>query len=121
VYLDPDGCTSLLDWQLVQRGPWYLDVGYHIATMLTVEDRRSHEAALIGHYLERLAAAGIDPPDGGAVEHGVRRGLIHGFYLWGITLKVKPEIIASLLERLGTAVDDHGGWSEIGAGPDACG
>jgi hypothetical protein len=110
VYLDPGGRTSFLDWQLVQRGPWYLDVGYHVAAMLTVDDRRAHEAALVAHYLDRLAAAGVDPPGGADVERGLRLGLVHGFYLWGITLKVRPEIIASLLERLGTAVDDHGGW-----------
>jgi hypothetical protein len=115
VYLDPDGRTTLLDWQLVQRGPWYIDVGYHIATMLTVEDRRAHEDALVAHYLARLAAAGVDPPAGDAVEHGLRLGVLHGFFLWGITLKVRPEIIAALLERLGTALDDHGGWPGIGA------
>jgi hypothetical protein len=117
VYLDREGRTSFLDWQLVQRGPWYLDVGYHIATMLTVDDRRGHEAALVSHYLERLAAAGVDPPAGADVERGLRRGVLHGFYLWGITLHVKPEIIAALLERLGTAVDDHGGWPDIGRNP----
>jgi len=114
VYLDPDGRTSLYDWQVVQRGPWYLDVGYHVAAMLTVEDRRSHERSLVAHYLERLAAAGIEQPDAGEVEQGLRRGLLHGFFLWGITLKVKPDIITALLERLGTAVDDHGGWAAAG-------
>jgi hypothetical protein len=94
----------------VQRGPWYLDVGYHVAAMLTVEDRRSHEGALVQHYLDRLAAAGVERPASGTVEDGLRRGFLHGFFLWGITLKAKPVIITALLERLGTALDDHGGW-----------
>lgn len=45
----------------VQRGPWYLDVGYHIASALTVEDRRAHEDELVRHYLDRLVAAGGTP------------------------------------------------------------
>ena len=28
LYLDSDGNPCIVDWQLVQRAPWYLDVGY---------------------------------------------------------------------------------------------
>ncbi len=33
--------------------------------------------------------------------------MVHGFFLWGITTKVQPDVIATLLHRLGTAVADH--------------
>ena len=56
-FLDGAGRPSLLDWQLAQRGPWYLDVGYHIGSALTVSDRRSSEDDLIRHYLDELRAA----------------------------------------------------------------
>ncbi len=107
LYLDGHGRPSLVDWQLVQRGPWWVDVGYHVAATLSVEDRRRSERDLVEHYLARLRAAGVDPGSEGDVSRGLRRGMVHGFYLWGITLMVDPAITTVLLERLGTAVDDH--------------
>jgi Phosphotransferase enzyme family len=114
IYLDGLGRPSLLDWQLVQRGMWYLDVGYHIASTLTIDDRRSTEWDLLRHYLDRLAAAGVKPPSWDAARTGLRRGIIHGFFLWGITLKVEPAVISVLLERLGTAAADHDSFAAIG-------
>jgi hypothetical protein len=113
VYLDPAGRPSLLDWQLVQRGPWYLDVGYHIATMLSVEDRRANEAALVAEYVDRLVVGGIERPGAREVERALCLGFVNGFYLWGITLRVEPAAIAALLERLGTAVDDHDAYRAL--------
>lgn len=113
LYLDGGGRPSFLDWQLVQRGPWYLDVGYHIASTLTVADRRAAERDLVRHYLDRLAARGVDPPGEDDAWLGVRRGMVHGFFLWGITLKVEPAVTTTLLERLGTAVADHDAFAAI--------
>ena len=45
---------------------------------------------------------------------GLRRRFLHGFYLWGITLKVDPRKTTVLLERLGTAVADHDAYAEVG-------
>jgi hypothetical protein len=108
VFLDGDGHPGICDWQLVQRGPWYLDVGYHLAAVLDVADRRGAEDDLVREYLDRLAAAGIDAPSWDDAWDGIRRGVVHGFFLWGITLKVDPAITNRLLERLGTAAADHG-------------
>ena len=58
LFLDAAGQPSLLDWQLVQRGMWYVDVGYHIASTLTVEDRRASERELLRHYLEQPGRTG---------------------------------------------------------------
>ena len=108
LFLDAGGRPAFVDWQLVQRGPWYLDVGYHIASTLTIEDRRHSERDLLRHYLDHLAARGVDAPAWDDAWRSIGRGMLHGFYLWGITLKVDPAITTALLERLGTAVDDHG-------------
>ncbi|MBL7489646.1 aminoglycoside phosphotransferase family protein [Frankia sp. AgB1.9] len=107
LYLDGAGRPSFVDWQLVQRGPWYLDVGYHLASALTVEDRRGAERDLVRHYLDRLRAGGVEPPAWDDAWLGVRRGIVHGFFLWGITLRVDPAVTALLLTRLGTAAADH--------------
>ncbi len=114
VYLDGAGRPSFLDWQLVQRGPWYIDVGYHLASALTVADRRSAEEPLLRHYLEQLSLAGVDAPSWDEARQGIRRGILHGFYLWGITLKVEPAVTRVLLERLGTAADDHDAFAAVG-------
>lgn len=117
VFVDADGRPQLVDWQTVQRGPWYIDVGYHIASAIPIEQRRTHERALVRHYLERLAAHGVtDIPDEDEAWRGVRRGMVHGLYLWGITQKVHPSITTELLTRIGTAVDDHDVFAELARG-----
>ena len=113
VFLDGAGRPSFLDWQLVQRGPWYLDVGYHLTSALTVDDRRANERDLVRHYLDRLAAAGVDAPSEDDAWEGIRRGVLHGFYLWAITLKVDPAITTELLVRLGTAAADHDALASV--------
>jgi hypothetical protein len=113
VFLDGQRRPSFLDWQLVQRGMWYIDVGYHIASALPVQQRRRSEEELLRHYLDRLAAGGVAVPNWDDARLGVRRGMVHGFFLWAITLKVAPPIIASLLHRLGTAVADHDALASV--------
>jgi hypothetical protein len=113
VYLDGEGQPSLLDWQTVQRGPWYLDVGYHIASALTVEDRRRNEKDLVRHYLGELRAAGVEVPSREDPWLGIRRGILQGFYMWGITLKVEPAVTSVLLHRLGTAAADHDAFASV--------
>ncbi|BBY09633.1 phosphotransferase family protein [Mycobacterium marseillense] len=107
VFLDAGGVGCLVDWQLVQRGGWYLDVGYHIASTLTVEERRRTERDLLRHYLDALESHGVTPPPWDEAWRAVAFGMVHGFYLRSITTKVQPAIIATLLDRLGTAVADH--------------
>lgn len=107
VYLDGTGRPCWLDWQLVQRGMWYLDVGYHLAAALTVEDRRRSERDLLRHYLDARGAFGGPVPSWDEALAGIRRGILLGFYLWGITLLVEPAVTKILLTRLGTAAADH--------------
>jgi hypothetical protein len=113
VYLDGAGRPSFLDWQMVQRGPWYLDVGYHLASALTVDDRRRTDEDLVRHYLDRLTAAGVEAPSWDDAWLGVRRGIIYGFFLWGITLKVDPAVTTTLLTRFGNAAVDHDAFAAI--------
>jgi hypothetical protein len=113
VFLDGDARPSFLDWQLVQRAMWYIDVGYHIASALPIDDRRRCEDDLLRHYLDLLAAGGIDAPNWDEARLGVHRGMVHGFFLWAITCKVAPPVIASLLHRLGTAVADHDAFASV--------
>src|SRR6185436_436410 len=79
LYLDAGGQPCFVDWQLVQRGPWYLDVGYHIASTLPVDVRRRTEDDLLRHYLDCLNSRGVDAPDGEAARQAIRGGILHGF------------------------------------------
>jgi Phosphotransferase enzyme family len=112
LFVDSAGQPGLVDWQLVQRGPWYLDVGYHIASTLPVEVRRSFEGDLLDHYLDRLIGAGVDLPQKEMASRDITLGMITGFYLWAITLHVEPSVTAELLRRLGAAVDDHDAFAD---------
>lgn len=107
IYLNGRQETCLVDWQLVQRGPWYLDIGYHIGCTLSPVERRKNETELLAHYLHRLRAEGGDPPSWDDARRNLGAGMVYGFFLWAITLKVAPPITTAMLERLGSAVSDH--------------
>jgi thiamine kinase-like enzyme len=113
LYLNADGRPCLVDWQLVQRGPWYLDVGYHLGCAMTKENRRHAERELLGSYMRRLEAEGGAPPSWDEAWRRIAVGMLYGFYLWAITLKVRPAVTTVMLERLGAAVADHQAYSSV--------
>ena len=43
----------------------------------------------------------------------VARGMVYGFFLWAITLKVAPSITTAMLERLGSSVADHHAYDSV--------
>ena len=113
LYLDAARRPNLVDWQLVQSGPWYLDVGYHIGCTLNPEERRRAEPDLLAHYLDRLRFETPDVPSWDGARRSIGAGLVYGFFLWAITLKVAPPITAAMLERLGCAVADHEAYDSV--------
>jgi aminoglycoside phosphotransferase (APT) family kinase protein len=115
IFLDGAMQPSLIDWQMVSYGPWGLDVGYHIASALPVDERERAERDLLAHYLERLRAGGIEPPAWDDAWDEYRRGIVYGYYLWGITRLVAPDIIEELLHRLGSAALAHSSFDAVGA------
>ena len=106
-FLDGAGRLGLLDWQVTQYAPWGIDVGYHIASALEPDVRADNERDLLQHYLDALAAAGVaNAPSVDEAWDSYRCGVVHGFFLWGITQFVTDDIIEVLLYRLGTAVSE---------------
>ncbi len=85
VYYVRGGDGGLLDWQLVLRGCWALDVGYLLTSALTTTDRRAHERALLGVYLDRLAAHGVDAPSFDDAWTRYRQNALYGVMMWLIT------------------------------------
>jgi thiamine kinase-like enzyme len=115
VFLDGDRRPRFLDWQTVQRGPWALDISYHIASSLTEPDRRANERELLSLYLDNLRALGIEPPGWDQAWLDYRKGVAHGFFMWAITQQVHLEMIQTLLRRLGTAAADFDTFELLGA------
>jgi len=107
LYKLPDGKgIGLIDWQLIQRGYWALDVAYHLGAALTPEDRRANERELLAHYLDRRAAFGGPKIDGDVAWDHYRMAMLYGYYLWAVTRRVDPVIILEFVRRLGAAVAD---------------
>jgi hypothetical protein len=114
--IDAAGKPGFVDWQLVQRASWEIDVGYHIAASLPVHDRRAHELDLLRHYLDCLSASGIESPTFDEARQVLHRGIVVGLFLWAITLHVNPAVTTTLLERLGTAASDHNVFEAVRRG-----
>ncbi len=110
-YLLPDGTGGLLDWQLMVRGAAIHDVGYLIATGLSIADRRAHEQDLLRYYLDRLGSAGVaKPPSFDVTWLEYRCTPIWGVYVGWLTTPVVNygwEINVLNHLRLTTAYEDH--------------
>jgi hypothetical protein len=52
--------VAVVDWQTVGIGSPLLDVSYFLGAGLSVEDRRTHEEALVRGYHEALLASGVE-------------------------------------------------------------
>lgn len=110
-FSDPDGQAGLYDWQTVARGPWAYDVGYMMATALSVEDRRRYERDLLEHYRDRLQSRGVaDAPSGPDAWDAYRRHIAYPLLIWPTNhvTHQSEENIRALTYRLGMAADDFG-------------
>jgi hypothetical protein len=55
-----DEGVSAVDWQTLTVAPPGRDLGYFLATSLSVEDRRAHQDALLDAYVAELQHLGVD-------------------------------------------------------------
>jgi len=81
-YVTREGRMGLYDWQCMVRGGWSRDLAYALSTHLTVDDRRAWERELVARYVERLAEAGIGPPDPERAFLSYRQGMLHAMWMW---------------------------------------
>lgn len=108
--------SGLIDWQLLQRGGWALDVAYHLCAVLPVEVAAREERRLLGEYLAIMRGHGFTMPDEEAAWAQYREAVLYGYYLWAITRRVDPPIINLFFNRLGMACDRHGSFALLGVG-----
>ncbi len=109
-----DGGAGLIDFELLQRGGWSLDVAYHINATLPVEVSEKEERALLRHYLETARSLGSDVPEEDEAWLQYRMSTVYGYFLWGITRTVKREIINAFCHRLSHAVARHDSYELLG-------
>jgi hypothetical protein len=114
VYLDRKDRPCFFDWETIQTGNWAQDVAYHLATVLSIDDRRANERELVRHYLGELAVNG-GPSIG--FEEGYelyRRSFSHGYLFWVITMiRGRDEVLAHM-PRLAAALKDHDTYRLLG-------
>ncbi|MFT4056891.1 MAG: aminoglycoside phosphotransferase family protein [Novosphingobium sp.] len=106
---------GVIDWQLLQRGGWALDVAYHLNAVLPTEVAEVEERRLLGEYLAMMQGHGMDMPGGEQAWAQYREAVTYGYYLWSITRRVDPPIIVQFVDRLGKAVMRHDSFGLLGA------
>jgi hypothetical protein len=113
IYRNAEG-PGLIDWQLLQRGSWALDVPYHICAVLEVGDAEREERRLLSHYLQAVRALGGEAPQPEEAWARYRSSIVYGFYLWSITRRVDPAITNVFVQRLGASVSRHDSYRLLG-------
>lgn len=116
IFRTAQGAFGLIDWQLLQRGGWALDLAYHINAVLPVEVAEREERRLLGHYLGLMRAHGFAMPEADEAWRRYREAALYGYYLWSITRRVDPPIIELFVNRLGNAVARHESHALLGIG-----
>jgi aminoglycoside phosphotransferase (APT) family kinase protein len=106
IFRTADG-LGLIDWQVLQSGTWALDVAYHLNAVLPVEVAEKEERRLVGDYLARMRAAGMDMPADEDAWTQYREAVAYGLFMWAITRRVDPPIIHRFTDRLGKAAMRH--------------
>jgi aminoglycoside phosphotransferase (APT) family kinase protein len=110
-YVLPDDTVGFLDWQMVRRGNFSLDLGYFLQGALTIEDRRQHERDLVDEYRRALSLPDDEMPTADEIWLRYRASVAHGLAIWIATLSggdawQRPEICLALAQRYSTAFVD---------------
>jgi hypothetical protein len=107
----PGEKVGFLDWQMVRRGNWSLDLGYFLQGALTVEDRRSGERDLLTEYRGALSLPVDEMPDAEDLWLRYRASAAHGLAIWMATSSggdawQSAEISVTLAQRYSAAFTD---------------
>jgi hypothetical protein len=108
LYEEADGTPGFFDAQ-VARGPWQLEVTYHLVGALDLADRRAHERVLLQHYLDELQRNGITPPAFNEAWEAHKREIAYGLFIFLINeTRFQTEAVnTAYAARFGVAALDH--------------
>lgn len=106
---------GFLDWQLVRVGEGISDVAYFLATALTPETRRQHEANLLTSYIQTLMKNGVTGIDLPSQVQRYRAHLVYPFEAMLVTLAIGGMMDLKsnleLIRRTVAAVEDLDAFS----------
>ncbi len=85
-YVLPDATVGFLDWQMVRRGCFSLDLGYFLQGALTIDDRRAAEHDLLDEYHGALQLPAQELPTQQDIWLNYRASVAHGLAIWMATL-----------------------------------
>ncbi len=110
-YVLPDDDVGFLDWQMVRRGNWSLDLGYFVQGALTIEDRRRAERDLLDEYRDALTLPADEKPSHEEVLLRYRASVAHGLAIWMATLSggdawQSPGVCLASVQRYAAAFID---------------
>jgi aminoglycoside phosphotransferase (APT) family kinase protein len=116
-YVLPDNDVGFLDWQVVRRGNYSIDLGYFIQGALTVEDRRASEVDIVEAYRDALDVPADERPSGKEVWRRYRASTAHGLTMWLVTAASdtwqRQEVSLTLAQRYAAAFVDLEGATAI--------
>lgn len=109
LYEESDGTPGFFDMQ-VSRGPWQLEVTYHLVAAMDIVDRRRHDRELLRGYLAELRGHGISAPDFETAWEAHRREVVYGLFIFLIneTRFQTESINTAYTARFGAAALDYG-------------
>ncbi|HEX2283483.1 MAG TPA: phosphotransferase [Mycobacterium sp.] len=110
-YVLPNDEVGFLDWQMVRRGNWSLDLGYFLQGALTIEDRRQGESDLLEEYRRALTLPDDEMPTADEIWLRYRASVAHGLAIWMATLSggdawQRPDICLAFAQRYSAAFID---------------
>ena len=110
-YVLPDDTVGFLDWQMVRRGNFSLDLGYFLQGALTIADCRRNERDLVNEYRSALTLPADEMPSSEEIWLRYRASVAHGLAIWIATLSggdawQRPEICLALAQRYSAAFVD---------------
>jgi hypothetical protein len=108
LYIEADGTPGFFDAQ-VARGPWQLEVTYHLVGALDMLDRRRWERELLAHYLNALQAHGVEAPAFERAWEAHRREIAYGLFIFMINeTRFQTEAVnTAYTARFAAAALDH--------------
>jgi aminoglycoside phosphotransferase (APT) family kinase protein len=115
-YVLPDDDVGFLDWQVLRRGNFSLDVGYFLQGAVTTEDRRSCERDLLAEYRAALDLPDDDRPGQDEVWLRYRASAAYGLAIWLATAAStwqRPEVSLALVHRYAAAFADLDGSAAV--------
>lgn len=105
---------TILDWQIVVRGPGIFDLGYFLSQSLSVEDRRAHEADLLALYHDQLVQRGVTNCDREQLQEAYRVVSLYCLVyplIAGAAVDTENtralDLLHCLAKRAWTAIEDH--------------